>query len=163
MIWNFLLHVHTCNLSMNNCRTLSIDRSSWFCLQVCSKPYIARNKKLWQVKSNMKNMLVVKHCVPGICATWVKCKFSVILWCFEAALGRYLTEKAHPVGREQLWSASWQHTVAQFVCRLVIFDQKFEDCSPLSSRFSILRLWSVSKIETISAPLGQFRPNRWLC
>ncbi len=38
MIWNFLSHVHTYNLSMNKCRTLSIDTNLWFCLQVRTKP-----------------------------------------------------------------------------------------------------------------------------
>ncbi len=38
MIWNFLSRIHICNLSMNNRRTLSIDTSSPFCLQVCTKP-----------------------------------------------------------------------------------------------------------------------------
>ncbi len=33
------------NLSMNNRRTLSIDTSSQFCLQVCTKPYNALLKK----------------------------------------------------------------------------------------------------------------------
>ncbi len=32
MIWNFLSRFHTCNLSMNNRRTSSIDTSSRFCL-----------------------------------------------------------------------------------------------------------------------------------
>ncbi len=37
IIWKCLSRVHTCNLFMNNRRTSSIDASSRFCRQMCTK------------------------------------------------------------------------------------------------------------------------------
>ncbi len=54
MIWNFLLSVHTCSLSMNNRRTLSIDTSSRFCLQVCTKP------EAWSCKRDFSSSPIEK-------------------------------------------------------------------------------------------------------
>ncbi len=62
MIQNFLSRVHTCKLSMNNCRTLSIDTSLRFCLQVCTKPqnyFLWTSRSVWGTKENCYSGLPV--------------------------------------------------------------------------------------------------------
>ncbi len=45
---------------------------------------------------------------PKQCTVWpnvAKCKFDILLRCFEILLGRYPIEKARPVERKQLCRA----------------------------------------------------------